>query len=127
MIKAPETVTELPVFKQVSGHHHPAPFLLTKDMFGGIPVEMAGAEITHLVDRPVAEHHVHDVDEIYILVSPNPKGATIEIECGQDRIVAQSPAAVFIPAGLTHRFVTRAAEPGSFCFGLFLPHGDAFA
>jgi hypothetical protein len=112
--------SQLPVFRSVAGHHAPVPFLLTRDMFGGIPVELGGAEITALVGRPVAEPHVHDVPEIYLLFSPEPGGAEIDVEVEDESFRLTAPAALFVPAGRRHRFVTRSAVPGSYCYGLFL-------
>lgn len=111
---------DLPVFRQVDGHHAPVPFVLTRDMFGGIPVELGGAEISNLIDRPVAEPHVHDVPEIYLLFAPEPGAAVIDVEVEGESVRLTAPAALYVPAGRRHRFITRAAVPGSFCFGLFL-------
>ena len=110
----------LPVLRTMPDHRVPVPFLLTSDMFGGIPVELAGAEISDLVDRPVADPHVHGVPEIYLLFAPAPGAAEIEVEAGTEAYVVTSPGALYVPAGVRHRFVTRRAVPGSFCYGLFL-------
>ncbi|HWB36492.1 MAG TPA: cupin domain-containing protein [Rugosimonospora sp.] len=118
--------TDLPVFRSVDGHHRPVPFILTRDMFGGIPVELGGAEISDLVDKPVAEPHVHDVPEIYLLFAPTPGDAVITVEVDGDSYELSAPGALYVPAGHRHRFVTRKAVPGSFCFGLFL-HGATTA
>ena len=115
-----EVVTGLPVSRAVPGHHRPAPFYLTADMFGGVPVELAGGPIDHLVGRPVADPHRHEVDEIYFLVSPHPGGARIEVMVDGDRHELTSPALLRVPAGAEHRFLTLEAEPGSYCFGLLL-------
>ena len=111
---------DLPVFRAVDGHHAPVPFILTRDMFGGIPVELGGAEISHLVDQPVAEAHVHDVPEIYLLFAPEPGAAVIDIEVDGARFRLEAPGALYVPAGCRHRFITREAVTGSFCFGLFI-------
>ncbi|KUO06131.1 hypothetical protein [Streptomyces caeruleatus] len=116
----PTSAGPLPALREVSGHHTPVPFLLTRDMFGGIPVEFAGAEISDLVDRPVAEPHVHDTSEIYLLFSIEPGGATITVEVEGESHTLVSPAAFYVPAGTRHRFITRSAAPGSYCFGLFV-------
>ncbi len=113
---------DLPVLRTVEGHHRAVPFILTRDMFGGIPVELGGAEISGLIDQPVAQAHVHDVPEIYLLFAPEPGAATITVEVEDEVFELRAPAALYVPAGHRHRFVTRAAVPGSFCFGLFL-HG----
>lgn len=115
-----QVIRDLPRKKDMPGHHRPAPFLLTDDMFGGLPIDIAGAEITSLIDRPISDPHRHDIPEIYLLVSPSPGAAVIDIELDGDTITVASPSAVFVPAGVTHRFIARTAEPGSFCFGIFL-------
>jgi hypothetical protein len=115
---------DLPTLVEVDGHHRPVPFLLTADMFGGLPVELAGAEISGLVGQPVAAPHVHEIPEIYLLFSPEPGGATITVEIEDESFDVDSPAAVYIPAGKKHRFVTRAATRGSYCYGMFI-RGEA--
>ncbi|MFF0186549.1 cupin domain-containing protein [Streptomyces sp. NPDC005244] len=115
-----EIRTDIPRFLPVAGHHEPAPFYLTADMFGGVPVELAGGAITHLVGKPVADPHRHTVDEIYFLVSPNPGGARIDVLVDGERHELTSPALLRVPAGAEHRFLTLEAEPGSYCFGLLL-------
>jgi mannose-6-phosphate isomerase-like protein (cupin superfamily) len=122
----PQLISDLPRMSEVVGHFRPVPFYVEKDMFGGVPVEIAGGEISELVDRPVAEPHVHDVAEIYLLLSPSPGGAQIDIEVDGERFTVESPAAFYVPAGATHRFVTRRAERGSYCLGVLLtkPSGE---
>lgn len=113
-------ITELPRSASVPGHHRPVPHYLTSDMFGDLGIVVAGGDISDLVDRPVADTHVHEQDEIYLLVSPSPGGAAIDIEIeGTTRHVV-APAVVHIPAGARHRFVTRRAERGSYCFGILI-------
>ena len=113
-------VTGLPLVKAVEGHFDEVPFFLTSDMFGGLPVEIAGGEISSLVDKPVASTHSHRVDEIYLLLSPSPGGAVIDVTAGGETVEVVSPAAVHIPAGTEHQFVTRRAERGSYCLGILL-------
>jgi mannose-6-phosphate isomerase-like protein (cupin superfamily) len=115
-----EVRTDIPRFLAVAGHHRPAPFYLTADMFGGVPFEVAGGSIDHLVGRPVADPHRHEVDEIYFLVSPHPGGARIEVLVDGERHELTSPALLRVPAGAEHRFLTLEAETGSYCFGLLL-------
>lgn len=116
----PSSAGQLPVLREVVGHHAPVPFLLTRDMFGGIPVELGGAEISDLVGRPVAEPHVHETPEIYLLFSKEPGDATITVEVEGKSHTLVSPGAFYVPAGMQHRFITRSAAPGSFCLGLFI-------
>lgn len=76
----PEIIEGLPIPLAVAGHHQPAPFYLTADMFGGLPVQLAGGELSAMVGKPVAAPHTHPVDELYLLVSPN-KGAPASRSC----------------------------------------------
>ncbi len=112
--------TALPTSKEVSGHYHPVPFILTLDTFGGLPIEIAGGEISHLVNSPVADMHMHEVPEIYLLLSPEPGGAVIEIDLEGEQYVVEAPIAVYIPAKMKHRFITRKAMAGSYCLGILL-------
>lgn len=112
--------SDLPIFVPVPGHHAPVPFYLMKDMFGGLPVEIAGGEVSDKVDRPVAAPHRHEVPEIYLLVSPNPGGARIVVEVEGERHFLSSPAVLYVPAQAEHHFVTLRAERGSYCFGILL-------
>jgi mannose-6-phosphate isomerase-like protein (cupin superfamily) len=120
MTKAPNAITQLPIWRAVEGHFHEVPFFLSREMFGGLPFEIAGGHIGDRVGKPVAEAHTHSVDEIYFLVSPDPGGAVIEVEVDGVSHVYESPAAILVPAGARHRFITRKASSGSFCFGIFL-------
>lgn len=115
-----QVARELPVWREVAGHHAAAPFLLTQEMFGGLPFDLASAELSELVDRPIAELHEHDSAEIYVLLSAQPGEAEIEIELPDGPVRLTSPAALLVPARTKHRFVTRRAAPGCFCLGLLL-------
>ncbi len=117
---APACRTDLPVLRCVAGHHVPAPFYLTADMFGGLPVEIAGGELHDLVGRPVADPHRHAVDEVYLLIAPEAGGAEIEVEVDGERWTVTAPAAFHVPAGSLHRFVTTRAVRGSWCLGVLL-------
>ena len=116
----PHLISDIPRLKPVAGHFRPAPFYLTEDMFGGLPLEMAGAELSGLVGAPLAEPHVHEHPEIYLLLSPEPGGAAIDVEVEGVRYEVVAPGAFYTPAGMRHRFVTRRAVKGSFCLGLLL-------
>ncbi|MGA4847521.1 cupin domain-containing protein [Streptomyces sp. G5(2025)] len=115
-----EIIDQLPIPLAVAGHHQPAPFYLTADMFGGLPVQLAGGELSTLVGKPVAAPHTHEVDEIYMLVSPNKGGARIEVQLDGERYELTSPAVMRIPAGSEHCFLTLEAEVGSYCFGVLI-------
>jgi hypothetical protein len=125
LLSSAHAVTDLPVFREVTGHLRPVPFILTEDMFEGIPVELAGAEISELVGKPVADLHVHDVPEIYLLFAPRPGDAEISIQVEDQQFRLTAPGALYVPAGQRHRFITERAVPGSFCFGMFLRSGAA--
>jgi hypothetical protein len=115
-----EIITELPIPLAVAGHREPAPFYLTSEMFGGLPIQLAGGELSALVGKPVAAPHTHEVDELYLLVSPNRGGARIEVLLDGQRHELTSPAVMRIPAGSEHCFLTLEAEVGSYCFGVLI-------
>src|SRR5919201_59311 len=110
----------VPVLREVAGHHRPAPFYLTDDMFGGLPVELVAAELSARVDIPLADLHTHAVPEIYVLLSPAPGEAEIDVEVDGETRRLVSPATFLVPAGARHRFITRRAAPGSWCLGVLL-------
>ena len=115
--------TDLPLMAPVAGHHSAVPFYLTSDMFGGMPVQVAGGEISGRVGKPVADPHRHGVPEIYFLVSPNPGAARIVVTVDGESTELTSPALCYVPAGAEHSFLTVEAEPGSYCFGILLGSG----
>jgi hypothetical protein len=115
-----EIISELPIPLAVNGHHQAAPFYLTADMFGGLPVQLAGGELSALVDKPVAAPHTHEVDEIYFLIAPAAGAARIEVMLDGTRHELVAPAVMRIPAGSEHCFVAKEAVPGSYCFGILV-------
>jgi len=106
--------------RTVDGHYDPAPFYLSADSFGGMPIQLAGGDISDKVGKPVAAPHRHNVPEVYFLVSPTPKGARIDVTVNGEHHELSSPALLYVPAGAEHCFLTLAAEPGSYCFGILL-------
>ncbi|HBF79213.1 MAG TPA: hypothetical protein DD420_04545 [Streptomyces sp.] len=118
---------DLPVLQQIPGHYGQTPFFLTRDMLGGQPIEIAGGEISDKVGKPVAAPHTHEVPEIYVLMSPTPGGAVIDVVADGQEYALASPATMLIPAGTVHHFVTRKAEPGSYCLGVLLTGDVAVA
>jgi hypothetical protein len=120
MRHAANVTTGLPVMRAVNGHHAGVPFYLTAAMYGGLPIEIAGGEMSGKVGQPVADTHTHDVDEIYLLLAPEPGGIVIDVEI--DGVVTEvaGPATIHIPAGTPHRFVTTHAVTGSYCLGILL-------
>jgi quercetin dioxygenase-like cupin family protein len=110
----------VPVLRDVAGHHRPAPFYVTSDMFAGVPVELVAAELSALADVPLADLHTHPVPEIYVLLSPVPGEAEIDVEVDGETHRLVSPATFLVPAGARHRFITRRAAPGSWCLGVLL-------
>ncbi|MFE0641764.1 cupin domain-containing protein [Streptomyces sp. NPDC058877] len=110
----------LPVFQTIAGHYGQTPFFLTQDMLGGQPIEIAGGEISDKVGKPVAAPHTHEVPEIYVLMSPEPGGAVIEVVADGETHELVSPAVMLIPTGVVHHFVTKKAQPGSYCLGVLL-------
>jgi hypothetical protein len=112
--------TDVPIPLAVRGHFQPAPFYLTADMFGGVPVQIAAAELSARVGRPIAEPHTHPVDEVYLFLSPNPGGCTVRVHLAKREYTVRSPATFHIPAGALHCFEIVSAEFGSYACGVLL-------
>lgn len=119
-----QLIADLPWLKQVSGHHAPTAFYLTAEMFDGLPVALAAAELSSIVQAPVAAEHEHEHPEIYVLLSPDPDGAQIEVHIAREVHHLHAPAAFFVPPHTPHHFITTRAIPGSWCLGLLL-HAEA--
>lgn len=100
-------VDDLPREELMPGHHHPARIYLGPDDVPGLPIRVAAVDASQLVGQPVANLHEHDVDEIYLVVTP---GLRFEVETDAESVVVRSPASVRIPAGTPHRFIVREAE-----------------
>lgn len=111
---------DLPIFRKVPGHYAEVPFLLLSTMFGGLPFDMAGSEVSQLIDKPIAAPHTHEVPKIYLVISPESGGAMIEVSLDGTTHELVAPGAFFVPAGATHCFVTRKAIPGSYVFSVLL-------
>ena len=60
-----------------------------------------GVDLDHLV----AEPHVHEVPEIYLLFAPTPGAAVIEVEVEGETYELKAPAALYVPKGQRHRFI----------------------
>lgn len=114
------TASDLPILREVPGHAAAVPFFLTADMFGGLPIEIAGGEISSSVGAHISDPHVHDVPEIYLLLSPRRGEAVVEITVEGRKLELESPGVYYVPAGVTHSFVTRRAAPGSYCLGILV-------
>jgi len=101
-------VTEgLPLYEEMDGHHVPVPIFLSPQT---LPVPqasftVAAIDAAQLIGAPHADAHVHpDQDEIYLCVTP---GLRFEVETDAETIALDSPASVFIPAGVRHRLIVH--------------------
>lgn len=107
MAAAGVTVTgDLPQMEQLEGHHTPTEIYLRPSQAAGTPVTIAAADASQLVGRPLAALHRHDVDEVYLVVTP---GLLFEVETEEGSVMVESPASVHVPAWLLHRFVVHEA------------------
>jgi mannose-6-phosphate isomerase-like protein (cupin superfamily) len=110
-VAAPErsrltVVEDLPREERMPGHPAPAQIYLGPEDVPGLPIKVAAVDAAQLVGRPLTELHRHDVDEIYLVVTP---GLRFDVETNTEIVPVRSPASVRIPAGTPHRFVVRAA------------------
>jgi mannose-6-phosphate isomerase-like protein (cupin superfamily) len=100
-------VENLPREERLPGHPAPAQIYLGPEDFEGLPIKVAAVDASRLVGKPLTDLHRHDVDEIYLVVTP---GLRFDVETEAETVSVRSPASVRIPAGTPHRFVVRAAQ-----------------
>ena len=100
-------VQELPREERMPGHPAPAHIYLGPEDVEGLPITVAAVDAAQLVGKALTELHRHDVDEIYLVVTP---GLRFDVETDAETVSVRSPASVRIPAGTPHRFLVRAAE-----------------
>jgi mannose-6-phosphate isomerase-like protein (cupin superfamily) len=115
-------VEELPREERMPGHPAPAHIYLGPEDVQDLPIKVAAVDASQLVGKPLTELHRHDVDEIYLVVTP---GLNFEVETDTETVSVHSPASVRIPAGTPHRFYVRAAtqSPCAFLGILVEPQG----
>ncbi|HLM30045.1 MAG TPA: hypothetical protein VK326_00110 [Solirubrobacterales bacterium] len=106
-----EVVEDLPREERLLGHPAPAQIYLGPEDIPGLPIKVAAVDASKLVGKPLTELHRHDVDEIYLVVTP---GLRFDVETDTETVTVRSPASVRIPAGTPHRFVVREV-PSSPC------------
>jgi mannose-6-phosphate isomerase-like protein (cupin superfamily) len=100
-------VEGLPREERMPGHPAPAHVYLGPEDVEGLPIKVAAVDASQLVGKPLTELHRHEVDEIYLVVTP---GLRFDVETDAETIPVRSPASVRIPAGTPHRFLVRASE-----------------
>jgi mannose-6-phosphate isomerase-like protein (cupin superfamily) len=114
-------VGELPRKQWMPGHPAPAQIYLGPEDVHGLPFKVAAVDASTLVGTPLTELHRHDVDEIYLVVTP---GLSFDVETEAETVSVRSPASVLIPAGTLHRFLVREAEVSPCPFlGILLESG----
>jgi mannose-6-phosphate isomerase-like protein (cupin superfamily) len=114
-------VTDLPKFVEVEGHHKPAPFWIASGMFPGVNMRVAGLDVSKVVGAPHADPHVHESPEIYLTPSEQKGEVVVEIQMDEEKILLESPFAVFIPPGVKHCFRVLKCESPHFVLGIMLP------
>jgi mannose-6-phosphate isomerase-like protein (cupin superfamily) len=100
-------VEDLPREQRMPGHPSPAQIYLGPEDVEGLPITVAAVDAAELVGKSLTELHTHDVDEIYLVVTP---GLRFDVETDAETVSVRSPASVRIAAGTPHRFLVRAAE-----------------
>jgi mannose-6-phosphate isomerase-like protein (cupin superfamily) len=99
-------VEDLPRQEVMAGHPVPAQIYLGPEDAPGLGIKVAAVDASTLVGRPLTELHSHEVDEVYLVVTP---GLRFDVETDAETVSVRSPASVRIPAGTPHRFLVREA------------------
>ena len=113
-------VTDLPKFVVVEGHHKPAPFWITSDMFPGVNMRVAGLDVSKIVGAPHANPHVHESPEIYLTPSEEKGEVVVEIQMDEEKFMVESPFAVFVPPGVRHCFKVLKCQSPHYVLGIML-------
>jgi mannose-6-phosphate isomerase-like protein (cupin superfamily) len=115
-------VTDLPRLVPIAGHHHPAPFWVTPDMFPDVNIGVAGMDVSKIVGAPHAAPHVHDKHcEIWVAPSENRGDVVIEAQMEDEKFLVEAPFAVFIPAGVSHCFKVVKCDSPHYVLGIKVP------
>lgn len=113
--------TALPRQREIEGHFAPAAIYLDGTDDAHVPVTIAAADASKLVNSPMSDLHVHACAEVYLAIAP---GLRFSVETDRDTTDVTSPASVLVPAGVPHRFVVRQAPETPYVFlGVLLDPG----
>lgn len=114
-------VRGLPNYVTIQGHHAPAAlYVQPEHLEGTLALTVAAVDASELVGKPLADLHSHEVEELYLVVSP---GLRFEVQTDEGSVMVDSPASVRIPAGKPHRFVIHAAATAPLPFlGILMGH-----
>ena len=112
----------LPREEVMPGHHAAASIYLGPEDAPGVRVKIAAVDAAELVGKPLSDLHTHDVDEIYLVVTP---GLRFDVETDEGTVEVSSPASVRIPAGTPHRFLVREATTAPCVFLGILLEADS--
>ena len=73
------------------------------------PIRVSGRQIKQIpVDyEPHVEHHVHDADKLYIIVSEGEDGFEAEFTLGDEVYNVKSPATILVPKNVPHTYIPK--------------------
>ncbi len=113
--------SDVPRLVGLPSHFDPAPFWVTPEMGPDVKLGVIGVDVSKLVGRYITDAHAHDCAEVYMAPSPGRGDMVFEITLDDETYTVESPLAVYVPAGVKHRFKTVKAErEGSYFFGILL-------
>ncbi|MBE9513972.1 MAG: cupin domain-containing protein [Chloroflexi bacterium] len=114
--------TDIPKMVQLEGHHAPAPFWVSPDVFPEVELGVVAVDVGKLVGREVADPHSHGCPELYMAISAERGDMVFEVTLEDETYTVESPMAVFIPTGMKHKFKTVKADKGGYFFGILLDY-----
>ena len=118
--------SDVPRLVGLPSHFDPAPFWVTPEMGPDLKLAVIAVDVSRLVGRYITDAHAHDCAEVYMAPSPNRGDMVFEITLDDETYTVESPLAVYVPAGVKHRFKTLKAErEGSYFFGILLDRSKA--
>ena len=113
----------IPSLESMAGHSKLVPVYLSDKVCQDVTFRIAAVDVSQHIGSPIAHTHTHDSPEIYLAISEQEGDIVFELNLDGESFLVESPAAIYIPAGLPHSFRTLTAknEP-CFFLGIFLDY-----
>ena len=114
---------DIPGFERMAGHSKPVPIYLSEEICPDVTFRIAAVDVSQHICSPIANPHTHDHPEVYLAISEREGDVVFEVTLDGEAFLVESPAAVYIPAGMPHAFRTLTAKnKPSFFLGIFLDY-----
>lgn len=113
----------IPSFESIDGHSKLVPIYLSEEVCQDVTFRIAAVDVSQHINDPIARTHVHGSPEVYLAISEQKGDIVFEVNLDGESFLVESPAAIYIPAGLPHSFRTLTTKnKPCFFLGIFLDY-----